>query len=286
LSKKSGRLSKSEIEYIDLNLESMSDTEIAAAIERSPDAVAQRRANQPQTTANSQLQSFIVQLRSKHFWTTIKRSLLDSEISDFENGWAALYAQFFHQGVTATDEMMMKDVVIDDIMLHRALEEKRNILQEIKDNEVTIERLKMVPIANRSQEDVDEAINAHRTVVQLRGAQVDYTKEINDIKRTKDSKFKDLKATRNERLKTVEEAGKNIFAMIKFLDERKQRESEGRMSSLVFEASRRKQLELEENTQFSGGEVDRPWLTPESELRHAKETNINTEAKASEDTEE
>ena len=175
-----------------------------------------------------------------------------------------------HQGITATDEIMMKDVIIEDILLHRALEEKRNILNDIKEQELELMRVKSMAVELRNQQDTDSATNALRTIVQLRGAQEAYTKEINDIKKTKDGKFKDLKATRQERLKTVEEAGKNIFALIKHLDEVKMRESEGRMTALVYESAKRKQHELEQNTVFADGEVDRPWMTPESELRNQR----------------
>ena len=285
--KRTGRLSRSEISFIDENLDAMSDDEIAKAIERSPDAVAQRRANRPQRETNTKMNDFVAQLHEKHFWETVQRSLLKEELPVFENSWASLYAQFVHQGVTATDEIMMKDVIIDDILLHRALEEKRKIIEEIQDQENEMDRIKLIPMANRTQAEVDSAVNAHRTVVQLRGAQEAYTKEINDIKKTKDGKFKDLKATRQERLKVVEESGKNIFALIKHLDERKQRESEGRMTGLVYEAARIKQKELEEYTTFADKEVDRPWMTPESELIHEqKEIDTRAETEVDNKTEE
>jgi len=260
---KTGRLRKEEISYIDESLSNMTDAAIAKELDRSVEAITQRRAVAPQENANIELQSYISQLHSKHFWTTIKKSLLDDEIESFENSWAALYAQFFHQGVTATDEIMMKDVIIEDILLHRALEQKKNILQEIKENEKLLaeERQK-----DREDRDTDFMTNALRTIVQLRGTSEAYTKEINEIKKTKDGKFKDLKATRNERLKTVEESGKNIFALIKLLDEQKLRETEGRMTGLVYEASKTKEGQMKQEMVFADGEVDKVWLTPESEL--------------------
>ena len=86
------------------------------------------------------------------------------------------------------------------------------------------------------------------------------------MKKTKDGKFKDLKATRNERLKTVEESGKDIFALIKLLDEQKLRETEGRMTGLVYEAAKTKEGQMRQEMVFADGEVDRAWLTPEAEL--------------------
>jgi len=260
---KTGRLSKEEIAYIDQNLATLSDEEIASALDRSVSSITQRRAVAPQENANTELQAYVSQLHSKHFWTTVKKSLLNDEIETFQNSWAALYSQFFHQGVTATDEIMMKDVIIEDILLHRALEQKRNILEEIKDYEKQIAEEREKDMDDR---DADFMTNALRTIVQLRGTSEAYTKEINEIKKTKDGKFKDLKATRNERLKTVEESGKNIFALIKVLDEQKSRETEGRMSGLVFAASKSKKKDMEIDRVFADGEVDKVWLTPESEL--------------------
>jgi len=265
---KTGRLSKEEISYIDANLSIMSDKEIAQKLDRSVEAITQRRSVVPQENANIELQAYISQLHSKHFWATIKKSLLPEEIEDFENSWAALYSQFFQQGVTATDEIMMKDVIIEDILLHRALEQKKNIIQEIKENEKLIAEEREKDMDDR---DTDFMTNALRTVVQLRGTSESYTKEINEIKKTKDGKFKDLKATRNERLKTVEESGKNIFALIKLLDEQKMRETEGRMSGLVYEASKTKEGQMKQDMVFADNEVDRPWLTPESELEMEQE---------------
>ena len=260
---KTGRLRKEEIAYIDANLSNMTDLEIADKLDRSVDAITQRRAIAPQENANTELQSYVSQLHSKHFWPTIKKSLLDDELETFENSWASLYSQFFNQGVTATDEIMMKDVIIEDILLHRALEQKKNILQEIKENERLLAEEREKDMDDR---DSDFMTNALRTIVQLRGTSEAYTKEINEIKKTKDGKFKDLKATRNERLKTVEESGKNIFALIKLLDEQKLRETEGRMTGLVYEASKTKEGQMKQNMVFADGEVDKVWLTPEGEL--------------------
>ena len=260
---KTGRLSKEEIAYIDANLASMTDSQIAVKLDRSVEAITQRRSVAPQENANIELQTYISQLHSKHFWTTIKKSLLSDEIETFENSWASLYSQFFNQGVTATDEIMMKDVIIEDILLHRALEQKKNILQEIKENERLLAEEREKDMDDR---DTDFMTNALRTIVQLRGTSEAYTKEINEIKKTKDGKFKDLKATRNERLKTVEESGKNIFALIKLLDEQKMRETEGRMTGLVYEASKTKEGQMRQEMVFADGEVDKPWLTPEAEL--------------------
>ena len=260
---KTGRLSKEEILFIDSNLEVMSDAQIAVAMDRSVDAIAQRRAVAPQKNANTELESYVSQLHAKHFWATVQKSLLEEEVETFENSWAALYSQFFHQGVTATDEIMMKDVIIEDILLHRALEQKRNILQEIKETEVQLAEERKKDMDDR---DADFMTNALRTIIQLRGTSEAYTKEINEIKKTKDGKFKDLKATRNERLKTVEESGKNIFALIKLLDEQKLRETEGRMTGLVYEASKTKEGKMKQEIVFADGEVDKVWLTPEGEL--------------------
>ena len=232
---KTGRLSKDEISFIDNNLLNMTDEQIAGRLDRSVDAITQRRLVAPQANANNELQAYVSQLHSKHFWSTIQKSLLPEEVETFENSWAALYSQFFQQGVTATDEIMMKDVIIEDILLHRALEQKKNILEEIKENEKLLAEEREKDMDDR---DSDFMTNALRTIVQLRGTSEAYTKEINEIKKTKDGKFKDLKATRNERLKTVEESGKNIFALIKLLDEQKMRETEGRMTGLVYEAMR------------------------------------------------
>jgi len=260
---KTGRLSKEEIQFIDSNLGSMSDKDIADKIDRSVDAITQRRSAAPQRTVNAEIQSYITELHSKHFWVTIKKSLLDEEIGAFENSWASLYSQFVHQGVTATDEIMMKDVIIEDILLHRALEQKKNILEEIKENEKLLAEEREKDMDDR---DTDFMTNALRTIVQLRGTSEAYTKEINEIKKTKDGKFKDLKATRNERLKTVEESGKNIFALIKLLDEQKMRQTEGKMTGLVYEAAKTKEGQMKQNMVFADGDVDKVWLTPEAEL--------------------
>jgi hypothetical protein len=265
---KTGRLSKEEIAYIDSNLSTMNDSEIAEKLGRSVEAISQRRAAAPQDNINNEMQTYVVQLREKHFWPTIKKSLLSDEVEAFENSWAALYSQFFNQGVTPTDEIMMKDVIIEDILLHRALEQKRNILEEIKLNEKILADERLMDPDDR---DADLMTNTLRTIVQLRGTSEAYTKEINEIKKTKDGKFKDLKATRNERLKTVEESGKNIFALIKLLDEHKMRESEGRMTGLVYQASLNKKNEMESDMVFADGEVDKVWLTPDVELENEQE---------------
>lgn len=264
---KTGRLSKTEIVFIDEHLDTMTDAEIAAHLDRSIEPINQRRASKSQRDKNADGQEYVAQLHKKHFWDVIKSSLLAEEIPYFQDSWAALYAQFVDQRVTATDEMMMKDVIIDDILLHRALGEKRNIIAEIRRLEDEITMVLSKPFELRTQEENDRIINNQRHVVQLRGTQEDYSREINEIKKAKDNKFKDLKATRQERLKTVEEAGRNFFSLVKLLDEHHMREKEGRMTALVCEAAKKIKGEMQQPHQFLDGEIDTPFALPEGEVK-------------------
>jgi hypothetical protein len=59
------------------------------------------------------------------------------------------------------------------------------------------------------------------------------------------------------------------------------------MTGLVYEAARIKREELEQYTTFADNEVDRPWLTPESELLHEqKEADAYAKAETDKETQE
>ena len=116
---KRGVAATTEITFITKNAETMSDEQMAEALNRSTDFVQKIRVQQPVKMKAEEGTDIITALRVKHWWNTIRKQLFDEEISFFESTWANLNTQF--EDVVPTDELVLRDLIMYDILSNRNL---------------------------------------------------------------------------------------------------------------------------------------------------------------------
>lgn len=265
--KKRGRLSKEEELIISQNLDLKSDEEIAAMINREAAVVAKVRASAIVTHSNESLVDIIDQLKRKFFWKETLSQLLDyDEEVYFQQYWANLVQQFASSGILTTDELMMRDLIILDILLNRSNHAKRNATKELRDVEAQMEAIYegyyddpiqrvvlLEPLQNRANG--------------LRGAMKALSEEYKLLQDKKDKKYDQLRATRQLRLEKTEKAGHSFFDLVKMLDSPEYREREGRMNDLYKVCAEVARMRFEQYHKYENGKLDRPFLTPEAEER-------------------
>jgi hypothetical protein len=93
--------------------------------------------------------------------------------------------------------------------------------------------------------------------------------EVRELHKRSGAILKDLKGTRDQRLKNVEERNKTLVDVIKNLEERDYREKEGRYINLMKEATKKERLRLSKVHDYGAsinkpGIVDRPILNSET----------------------
>lgn len=270
--KKRGRLSRNEEDIITANMDAKGDEEIAAMINRDPSVVAKFRAQLPVVKNVESFDDVIKQLEKKFFWRETYSQLIDqNEELYFKNFWASLVSQFASQGIVATDELMIRDLIMVDIMMNRSAKSRKVAQEELNDLEFQADQVFKDtvdnPLARQTQlTPIQQRLNG------LRGAMKSLSEEYKILQDKKDKKYEQLKSTREMRLDKVERSGHSFFDLVKMLDAPEAREREGRVNELYKVASDVAKKVFQQYHTYEDGKLDRPFLTPESEDQ-ANESN-------------
>jgi hypothetical protein len=261
------KVNKEERKFILDNLDKISDEEIAKKIGKSLEAVKIVRTRQPVLKTYNDEDS-IEQLHAKHYWGEIRKVLIGMEVEYFEKEWLQLMSQFSNAEIVYTDEIQIKDLIITEIFLMRNLSKRKEIITDqnlLRKNLMDEESL---PLEDR---DLNQVATLRREIASLEGSMQSLDKNQQGYEDRKDSLLKSLKATREARLKQIEERGKNFFGLIKYLNERDTRENEGRWMDLMDKATKKSYEELTQTVQYEDGSLDCPILDPEMIAKEKEE---------------
>jgi hypothetical protein len=269
LGTKKGSLSQDEMDFVMKSFEEMDDVAIAKALNRNPTIIRRLRKfyNFQKKVNLVNADQHINELHKKHYWDKIQKNLMANEIKYFELEWAALAEQLSTHEVLHTDEMMVTDLIMAQIMLDRNLERKKSILQQIKYVEKMIEDEMNKEASVRDPVELSRYRNDFSSMQASIGA---INKEYMEVQQRKDILFKNLKSTRDQRINQIEESRKDLFARIKLLDEKANREKEGYHAELLRLAADKERDRLEDYHTYEDGTIDAPVLTPEGVLREEK----------------
>lgn len=275
---KTGNMSRDEFAIIvnDFNGNVSMET-TALKLNRSVDFVKKAIAQIPKRESIAGQSDIIAQLHASASWTQIQRTLLPNEMSYFEQQWAS-YVEQFSSGseLVATDEMMIRDLILLDIHATRASSDKKDAMLRINELEKILDKEREKPIDDRNQilmGNIQEQANSLRaTLKPLTDVHLDYQKR-------KDAKLDDLRATRKQRFNELAESKQNFFGLIKELDEFKKRAREGVLAEKVLMAAQNTLKDWNEPVVYDDGTIDKPFLSPEGEEEN--NDNINTVGLAS-----
>lgn len=260
--KRSGAASTEEKSYIYEHMGTDSITEIAHHINRTPAFVKKCIKEFPSYKVAINNTPILEALHGAAFWLEVLRQLLHSEIKYFEQQWILYINQFSTNTILATDELMIRDLIMLDIMANRAGAEKVKAINAIQKVETSLEKEMKLPPDQRDMLVVD---NLTRRLSELRASFEALSREYLNYQGKKDDKLKDLKATRDKRFKSLEESKRNIFELIKELNERKRREEDGRMIEKYRAGAEKIKQDWTELMQFDDEGYDKTLLIPEDE---------------------
>lgn len=280
---KKGRIGQKERDMIISYLSSEKDEQIASRFDRTIEVIKKIRLENQAVENNPPPENeYVALLHTRYFWNTIKRQLVNQdEFTYFEMSWAALYQQYVGSEVAHTDEMMIKDLIMLDILLNRALEDRRNLSAETEDLRRRLETAKRL---ESEAERVERVSTLNRSLSQVIAALETANKLANDLQTKKDKKFEQLKGTRDQRFKTAEQSKTNFFERIKYLDEASNRKEQGRRNELIKLSAAKFQFDLEQEQQYEDGEWTRPFLTPDAIMRaNDEQTEKDNEVRESQE---
>jgi hypothetical protein len=264
MAKKRGQLSLDEEKFIRENIESLSVEEIADALNRNVDPVNRYIDENQLYDINDKSENEILRrkLRSKTFWNEILRQFDENtgELQYFEDTWIGLIKQF-REDVLPAEELQIKQFITIDILINRSMKErKRHIsetekLQKLVDKEY--EKLE-------DQRDIPKLANLEAQLSFARNSIASYTNEYTKLLNEQQKISKDLKATREQRIKRIEDGKSSWVGLIRMLEDEAIREKEGREMEILAMATQKAKNELYDYHEYADRRVDSPILSPDS----------------------
>jgi len=259
---KKGRFTKTEQEFIKNNHRELSNLEIATRLDRDPISI---QSYVKEKIGNSTLDDREIEalhdLQSRPFWKDLQKQFSEEELQSLLYHWSRIITQF-RDDVLPTEELQIIDAIKLEILMNRALIGQQTNMSGIREYEeqVTIEKSKDLEV-----QDKDHIYNLERQVAVCRAAQDSLTREYKDLQTKKASMLKDLKATREQRIKRLEDSKQTFIGWVRNLmsnpEARRQMGNDMEKMRLAMEVEKER---LSEYHQYEDGNIDQPFLTPDT----------------------
>ena len=264
MSRKRGQLGLDEEQFIRDNIDTMTVEQIAEALNRTTAPVERYiQKNHLQSGDDAkELDSIRKKLRSKTFWTEVERQFDEGtgELEYFENTWVGLIKQF-REDVLLAEELQIKQFITIDILINRSMKERKRHIAETDKLQRLVDAEYDKP---EDQRDVARLTNLETQLSFARNSIASYTNEYTKLLNEQQKISKDLKATREQRIKRIEDGKSSWVGLIRMLEDEEIREKEGREMAILAKATDKFKANFCEYHQYQDGKIDRPFLNSES----------------------
>lgn len=262
---KGGSLATEEITFIIENCTTMSVEEIAIHLNRNPDTVRKRMAMHGLANKDEKRHEmdriYKEKLHSESFWPDLEHVYTKDELRIFEQHWINLMNQF-QEDVIYSEKTQIIDWITFQILRTRILREKKELKEKIEELEKLL-----------TQEQQKSAIDKDYNTIQMlyerissaRAAESNQTKEHNELYSKQEKITNQLKASRSDRIKNIQDASQNWLALLNlFYSDDEVRTTIGQDFEIMREAKEREKMRLSNYHTYEDKEVDQPILTPET----------------------
>ena len=265
--KKRGQLSLDEEKFIRNNYASSTLQQIAESLNRNVEPI-QKYVNEnnlllvsesDEAKGNELLKH---KLHAKTFWPEIKRQFdADTgELQYFEDTWIGLIKQF-REDVLPAEELQIKQFITIDILINRSMKERKRHIAETDKLQKLVDKEYEKP---EDQRDIPKLANLETQLSFARNSIANYTNEYTKLLNEQQKISKDLKATREQRIKRIEDGKSSWIGLIRMLEDEDIREKEGREMEILSLATDKYKLKLSEYHAFQDNTLDKPFLTPDT----------------------
>jgi len=271
MSKKRGQLSLDEEAFIKDNFTKLSVEEIANSLNRSTAPITRFITEQNLYVSddeNREKDTIRQKLRSKSFWNEIVKQFDNDsgELDYFEEIWINLIKQF-REDVLPAEELQIKQFITIDILINRSMKERKRHISETEKLQRLVDKEYEKP---EDQRDIPKLSNLETQLSFARNSIASYTNEYTKLLNEQQKISKDLKATREQRIKRIEDGKSSWTGLIRMLEDEEIREREGREMAIMSMAANKAKENLYDLHTYQDGSVDMPILCPESVLQKDK----------------
>ena len=203
---------------------------------------------------------YLERLHNKEYWKEIQLQFDEKEQKYFESTWINAMLQF-KDNVLFLEELQINKLVTVDILLNRTLSDRRKHVQDM-------ERLQGILDAeyDKSLEtrNVDLIVQLESDISYSRNSLASYNSDYTKLLDKQKDINKDLKATRDQRIKRVEDSKTSYQGWLKALEDEELKDRIGYDAGLMAVAKNKARQEMSEYHVFTDNNVDQPFLTSET----------------------
>ena len=266
--KKRGQLSLDEEAFIREHVSTLTIDQIAVQLNRSSAPIKRYISeNNLLISEDERNQDEILRnkLYSKTFWREIQRQFDEDsgELEYFESVWINLIRQF-REDVLPAEELQIKQFITIDILINRSMKERKRHITETEKLQKEVDKEYAKP---EDERDVARLAHLETQLTFARNSIANYTNEYTKLLAEQQKISKDLKATREQRIKRIEDGKSSWVGLIRMLEDEDVREKEGREMAILNMATEKAKETLMDYHQYQDGKVDMPFLTPEAVLK-------------------
>jgi hypothetical protein len=271
---RTGKLTTAEIDIIRRDYTKLTAEELAAKLNRDVKGIRKYLKEHlgvgvTKKEEQKNQKSFADELRKSPEWVHLKKEFTADELIMFEHNYAQYMSQLKNDEVLPMERTQILSLIKIEILGHRNLKDKRHYIDEIE----------------RLQKEINDIYSQYDKGTKLpqdeRNKVENYEKQISALEVAKNSAsneylknlekhsdiMKALKATRDQRIKNIENTKVSFIDLIKALQDEEIREAEAKQMELMKLAQEKSYIKLTGWHTFMDGEVQKPILNAESVMR-------------------
>jgi hypothetical protein len=200
-------------------------------------------------------------LTFRPYWKELKQQFTEDELKLFQYHWARIISQF-KDDVIPTEELQVVDLIKLELLMNRSLKYNKDNIGLISQFEGDIQRLRVEGVTSERS---DEIFNLERQVASLKASQESLNKDYRELQTKKNSMLKEMKATREQRVKRLEDSRQSFTAWLAYLVSNPEiAKGYGMEMEKMRLAMEQEKDRLSAYHEYQDGLVDQPFLTSET----------------------
>lgn len=210
---RSGPWSRKEKEFIAEKCHEMSYEDIAKHLKRNPNIVKkyiQKTLGSRLTTSKTSMVRAEYDIQGSPIWKELEHQFNEEELKLFMFHWRRIIGQF-KDDVFPTEEMQVVDTIKLELLMSRVLKSQRESTKSIDSLEKRKFEEEQKPVGERDLSMLD---SVSRQLAFHRAALETLSDEYSELLNRKSGMLKDLRATRSERIKKIEESKQTFVGWI------------------------------------------------------------------------
>lgn len=200
-------------------------------------------------------------LRQKPEWLQISNQFDPDELKHFEHKYNDLVAQFDND-VTATEDMQIIHLIKLELLTNRILVDIRKLEKDQRRIRKNLAVFRSV--GNLTETDIERISGLEESLSSIISIAHGKNKEYIQLDAEYVKQMREMKGTREQRLKNIEERKENWMALMKAVQDKDFIEQEGAMLAKIQKAVENERKRLTDYHQYGDNQLDQPILSAET----------------------